>query len=142
MELVSQFTEDAVAQEDRICDRPACRRRIVKNDPCHYVANMILGQPGRFVCETCYVGYRQKISSSVRPSGQRAPLTQSMQRPASQSMQRLGMSRLPDPQIIRQSVNDAQRKSTIYPPPVVPLAFSQPSGSGISRTSAPGPEIL
>jgi hypothetical protein len=70
MELVSQFTEDAVAQEDRICDRPACRRRIVKNDPCHYVANMIVGQPGRFVCETCYVGYRQKISSSVRPSGE------------------------------------------------------------------------
>ncbi|KAG1852800.1 hypothetical protein DFJ58DRAFT_402804, partial [Suillus subalutaceus] len=142
MELVSQFTEDAVAQEDHICDRPACRRRIVKNDPCHYVANMIVGQPGRFVCETCYVGYRQKISSSVRPSGQRAPLTQSMQRPASQSMQRLGMSRLPDPQIICQSVNDAQRKSTIYPPPVVPLALSQPSGSGISQTSAPGPEIL
>ncbi|KAG1811330.1 hypothetical protein EV424DRAFT_1542551 [Suillus variegatus] len=134
MELVSQFTEDAVAQEDRICDRPACCRRIVKNDPCHYVANMILGQPGHFVCETCYVGYRQKILSSVQPSGQRAPLTQ--------SMQRLGMSCLPDPQIRHQSMNDTQRKSTIYPPPVVPLAFSQPSGSGISRTSAPGPEIL
>ncbi|KAG1774958.1 hypothetical protein EV702DRAFT_1047280 [Suillus placidus] len=55
-------------------------------------------------------------------------------------MQRLGISRLLDPQIIRQSVNDAQRKSTIYPPPVVP--FSQPSGSGISRTSTPGPDIL
>ncbi|KAG1864857.1 hypothetical protein F4604DRAFT_1928669 [Suillus subluteus] len=45
-----------------------------------------------------------------------------------------------DPQIIRQSVNDAQRKSTINPPPVV--AFSQPSGSGISRTRTPGPDLL
>ncbi|KAG1726417.1 uncharacterized protein EDB91DRAFT_1086773 [Suillus paluster] len=114
MELVSQFTEDAVAQEDCNCDRPACRWCIVKNDPCHYVANMIPSQPGRFVCETCYIGYQQKISSSVRPSGQHAPLIQ-----ATQSM---------------------QRPATINPPHVVP--FSQLSGSSISQTSTPGPDIL
>ncbi|KAG1890173.1 hypothetical protein F4604DRAFT_1673643 [Suillus subluteus] len=109
MELVSQFTEDAVAQEDCNCDRPACRKRILKNDPCHYVANMIPGQPGRFVCEACFVGYQRKISLSVRPSARRAPL------------------------ILSQSI-----PTTINPPPVVP--FSQPSGSGMSRT--PGPDIL
>ncbi|KAG1830675.1 hypothetical protein F4604DRAFT_1695416 [Suillus subluteus] len=108
MELVSQFTEDAVAQEDCNCDRPTCHRRIAKNNPCHYVANIIPGQPGHFGMQ--------------------------MQRPP-------GMSHLlPDPQIIRQSVNDAQRKSTINPPPVV--AFSQPSGSGISCTRTPGPDLL
>ncbi|KAG1887343.1 hypothetical protein F4604DRAFT_1675320 [Suillus subluteus] len=136
MELVSQFTEDAVAQEDHNCDRPACHKRILKNDPCHYVANMIPGQLGRFVCEACFVGYQRKISSSVRPSARRAPLilSQSILSQSHGSTSRL----LPDPQIIRQSVNAAQRKSTINPPPVVP--FSQPSGSSMSRT--PGPDIL
>ncbi|KAG1876491.1 hypothetical protein DFJ58DRAFT_865615 [Suillus subalutaceus] len=131
MELVSQFTEDTVAQEDRNCDRPACRKCILKNDSCHYVANMIPGQPGRFVCEACFVGYQWKISSSVRPSARCAPLILSQ---SHSSTSRL----LPDPQIIQQSVNATQRKSTINPPPVVP--FSQPSGSGMSCT--PGPDIL
>ncbi|KAG2128311.1 uncharacterized protein EDB93DRAFT_1256762 [Suillus bovinus] len=119
MELVSQFTEDAVTQEDQDCDRPACR------------------QPGFFVCGPCYVGYWQKVSSSVRPSVQRVlpvPVTQSMQRPQALDMSRV----LPDPQIIRQSVNDAQRKSTINPPPVVPFS----SGIGVSQTLAQGPDIL
>ncbi|KAG1851897.1 hypothetical protein F4604DRAFT_1686725 [Suillus subluteus] len=118
MELVSQFTKDAVAQEDRNCDRPTCRQRIAKNNPCHYVANIIPGQPGRFRA----------------PPIQLATQSMQMQRPP-------GMSRLLlDPHIIHQSVNDAQRKSTINPPPVV--AFSQPSGSGISRTRTPGPDLL
>jgi hypothetical protein len=69
MELVSQFTEDAIAKEDHDCERLACHWRIFKNEPCHYVANMIPGQPGWLVCGTCYLGYRQKISSLVRPSG-------------------------------------------------------------------------
>ncbi|KAG1890317.1 hypothetical protein F4604DRAFT_1914864 [Suillus subluteus] len=133
MELVSQFTEDAVAKEDRDCKRLACRWRIFKNDPCHYIANMIPGQPGRLVRATIILtDHNVKVGhlTAVR----HVPLTQSMQRPP-------GMSRpLLDPSIIRQSVNDAQRKSTINPPPVI--AFSQPSGSGISRTHAPGPDIL
>ncbi|KAG2148335.1 hypothetical protein BD769DRAFT_1659847 [Suillus cothurnatus] len=84
MELVSQFTEDAVAQED--------------------------------------LWHAPPIQA-----------TQSMQPPSMGCL-------LLDPQIICQSVNDTQRKSTINLPLVV--AFSQPSGSGISCTHTAGPDIL
>jgi hypothetical protein len=71
MELVSQFTEDAIAKEDRICGRPACGSIILKGAPYHYIATIVPSQPGRFVCRACYLRYAQKLSTSVRPSSVR-----------------------------------------------------------------------
>ncbi|KAG1830255.1 hypothetical protein DFJ58DRAFT_848508 [Suillus subalutaceus] len=126
MELVSQFTEDAVAKEDRVCGRPACRSTILKGAPCYYVATIVPGQPGRFVCEACYLRYSQKLSTSVRPSSVRPSSAQSQL--------------LPNPHIIRQTVNAAQRKSTINPPRVVPF-LSQPSSSTAHIGRISGPDI-
>ncbi|KAG2158086.1 uncharacterized protein EDB93DRAFT_1100863 [Suillus bovinus] len=82
MELISQFTEDAIAKED-------CA-------PCYYVATIVPGQPGRFIWGVCYLQYSQKLSTLVRPSS-----VHSSAQPQS----------LPDPCIIHQSMNAAQRKS-------------------------------
>ncbi|KAG1801309.1 hypothetical protein EV424DRAFT_1545421 [Suillus variegatus] len=121
-ELVSQFTEDAIAKEDRVCGRPACRGTILKGAPCHYVATIVPGQSGRFVCEVCYLRYSQKLSTSVRPSSIH---------PSSAKSQVL-----PDPHLIRRTVNAAQRKSTINPPRVIPF-LSQPSSSSAHMDCGP-----
>ncbi|KAJ8591287.1 hypothetical protein M405DRAFT_840668 [Rhizopogon salebrosus TDB-379] len=89
-ELVTQFTEDAFANEDRICQRPSCASKIRKGEPCFYIATIIHGQPGRFVCGACHQRYQGKAATGVRPTG-------TVGRP------------LPDPQHIRQSVNAGQR---------------------------------
>ncbi|KAG2342758.1 hypothetical protein BDR05DRAFT_1000732 [Suillus weaverae] len=49
-ELVSQFTEDAYATEDRLCERPACQLKIAKGAPCFYVATIEPEKPGHHVC--------------------------------------------------------------------------------------------
>ncbi|KAG1869085.1 hypothetical protein C8R48DRAFT_671101 [Suillus tomentosus] len=107
MELVSQFTEDAIAKEDRICGRPACGSIILKGAPYHYIATIVPSQPGRFVC-------RAFCPSSAQS--------------------------LPDPNVIWQSVNAAQRRSTINPPRVVPF-LPQPSSSAVHMGRLPGPDI-
>ncbi|KAG1754165.1 hypothetical protein EDB19DRAFT_1823558 [Suillus lakei] len=118
MELISQFTKDAIAKEDRVCGRPACRGTILKGAPCYYVATIVPGQPGRFVCEACYLQYSQKLSTSVRPSSVHPSSAQSQL--------------LRDPHIIRQTVNVAQRK----------LPFlSQPSSSTAHIGRISGPDI-
>jgi hypothetical protein len=89
-ELVTQFTEDAFANEDCICQRPSCASKIRKGEPCFYIATIIHGQPGRFVCGACHQRYQGKAATGVRPTG-------TVGRP------------LPDPQHIRQSVNAGQR---------------------------------
>ncbi|KAG1902250.1 uncharacterized protein F5891DRAFT_1186832 [Suillus fuscotomentosus] len=109
-ELVSQFTEDAFAKDDRVCERPACSSKILKGDPCFYVATVDPGTPGRYVCGPCHRRYQGKLATTVRPCCE-----------------------LPDPHIIWQSVNAAQRKSTINPPPVVAMAH-------IARPM-PGPSV-
>jgi hypothetical protein len=43
-ELASQFTEDAFAKEDLICERSACAAKILKGDPCFYIATIVVGQ--------------------------------------------------------------------------------------------------
>jgi hypothetical protein len=88
-ELVSQFTEDAFANEDRTCERPACGAKIQKGQPCFYIATIVHGQPGRFVCGACHLRYQRKAATSVRPTG-------------------TGAHR-PDAQAIRQNVNAARR---------------------------------
>lgn len=66
-ELVSQFTEDAYAMEDRFCECPACQSKIAKGAPCFYVATIEPGKPGRHVCGPCYARYQTKAATSVRP---------------------------------------------------------------------------
>lgn len=89
-ELITQFTEDAFANEDRICQRPSCASKIHKGEPCFYIATIVHGQSGRFVCGACHRRYQGKVATGVRPTGT-----------AGQP--------LPDPQRIRQSVNAGQR---------------------------------
>ncbi|KAG2353893.1 hypothetical protein BDR07DRAFT_1382720 [Suillus spraguei] len=68
-EIICQFTEDALAAKDHICERPSCCAKI--NQASQYLSSSVAGH-----CR-------------------------------------------PDPQTIWQSVNAAQRKSSINPPPVV-----------------------
>jgi hypothetical protein len=65
-ELVSQFTEDAYAMEDHLCERPTCRLKIAKGAPCFYVATIEPEKPGRHVCGPCYARYQTKVATSVR----------------------------------------------------------------------------
>lgn len=118
--LVTQYTEDAYAREDRICDRPACRANIRTGDPCFYVATIDPGQPGRHVCASCYSHYQKKAATSVRPTGKQHQLANQLlayvcsgiQAPSEQSsMLSAAQHRvLPDPCTIQQAVNAAQRK--------------------------------
>ncbi|KAG2029448.1 hypothetical protein BDR03DRAFT_1018380 [Suillus americanus] len=116
-ELLTQYTEDAYAREDQICDRPSCKANIRTGDPCFYVATIEPGQCGRYVCASCHLHYEKKRATSVRPTGSRTL-----------------QSRVPpDPRTIQQSVNAAQRRSTPNLPPVVAV----PGGSSRSR----GPDV-
>ena len=62
-DLVTQFTEDAFAKEDRVCQRSKCKILIRKGDPCYYVAALDPAQPGKFVCAECYRWYKVKPST-------------------------------------------------------------------------------
>lgn len=86
-ELITQFTEDAFADRDCTCERPSCTTKIHKGDPCFYIATMVPGKAGRFVCRPCNHHYELKLATGVRPTSGHAP----------------------NPRIIRQSVNAAQR---------------------------------
>lgn len=93
-ELLTQYTEDAYAKADRICDRPSCQATIRTGEPCFYIATIEPGQRGRYVCASCHSHYGKKRATSVRPTGGRT------------SQYRIP----PDPRTIQQSVNAAQRK--------------------------------
>ena len=77
-ELVSQYTEDAFAKEDRLCQCPACGANIAKGDPCFYVATIEHGKPGRYVCGPCHERYQKKAATSVRPAGKSSSGTMSI----------------------------------------------------------------
>lgn len=96
-ELISQFTEDVFAAEDRVCEHPVCRARIAKGDPCFYVGTVDPGKPGRYVCGPCHSHYLTMPATSVRPTGRSVPQPQLSHT-------------FPDPRMIRQTVNAAQRK--------------------------------
>ncbi|KAG1744433.1 hypothetical protein EDB19DRAFT_1827036 [Suillus lakei] len=104
-ELISQFTEDSYATVDQICECPSCGIQIRAGKPCLYVATINPGQVGRHVCAACYARYENKRVTSRRP------------KPTASSYHTI-----PDPRIIRQSVNAAQRKSSVNPPPVVAVS--------------------
>ncbi|KAG1748349.1 uncharacterized protein EDB91DRAFT_1245055 [Suillus paluster] len=105
--IVCQFTEDAFAAEDQICKCPSCRAQINKGQPCFYVATIKPSKPGCNVCAACYTRYEKKSVTSKRPTASQYPSSDAA------SYHR------PDPQTIRQSVNAAQRKLSINPPPVI-----------------------
>ena len=65
-DLVTQFTEDAFAKDDRVCQRSKCKVLIWKGEPCHYVAAYNLTQPGKFVCAECYGWYKNKPVTTAR----------------------------------------------------------------------------
>ncbi|KAI5988557.1 hypothetical protein EDD15DRAFT_2371224 [Pisolithus albus] len=102
-DLVTQFTDDAFAKEDRVCQRTRCQALIRKGDPCHYVAAYDPAQPGRFVCAACYGWYRNKPATTAR------------------------VNALPDPQYIRQSVSAAQSRASVNPPPVMAMSNTAPN---------------
>ena len=65
-DLVTQFTEDAFAKEDRVCQRSKCKALIRRGDPCHYVAAYNPAQPGKFVCVECFRWYQNKPATTAR----------------------------------------------------------------------------
>ncbi|KAG1766766.1 hypothetical protein EDD22DRAFT_950345 [Suillus occidentalis] len=104
-ELVSQFTEDAYATVDQICEHPSCGIQIRAGEPCLCVATINPGQ----------------VASSYHT--------------------------IPDPHIIWQSVNAAQRKSSVNPPPVVAVSNWTNASMGLPPmschlccTSSPNPD--
>ncbi|KAG1735511.1 hypothetical protein EDB19DRAFT_1830189 [Suillus lakei] len=117
LEVFTQFTEDAIAQEDRVCQRPSCATKIRKGEPCHYIATVVHGQPGWFVCGACYQCYQRKAATRVRPSGVR-----------------LAGRHSPDLQNIRQSLNNLNVSASIQPPPVVATSYG--------RNALAGPKVV
>jgi hypothetical protein len=103
-EIISQFTEDAYAKEDRICDRPVCRAKIRKGEPCFYVATIEPGQPGHNVCASCHAHYKKNPATSVRPTHRAEQLRLFTSAWGSIN------DRAPDLRTIQQLVNAAQRK--------------------------------
>ncbi|KIJ61403.1 hypothetical protein HYDPIDRAFT_31274 [Hydnomerulius pinastri MD-312] len=120
-ELVTQFTEDACAQEDRPCGRTVCQVLIRKGEPCFYVAPNNPTLPGREVCVACYEYYKKKLATTMWPRNTQG---------------------LPDPQSIRQSVNAAQSRASINPPPVVAIVPGPASGLRQMAAAMPPPVRL
>ncbi|KAH7902792.1 hypothetical protein BJ138DRAFT_1108235, partial [Hygrophoropsis aurantiaca] len=97
MELAAEFTEDAVALADRLCERVNCLQpNIRRGDPCHYIGTMA-PVPSSSHSMTSY--------TPPESSGPRLNLLAA------------------DVESIRRSVNAAQRKGSraMNPPPVVAL---------------------
>ncbi|KAI6004803.1 hypothetical protein EDD15DRAFT_2359683 [Pisolithus albus] len=113
-DLFTQFTEDAFAKEDRVCQRSKCQAQIRKGEPCYYVAAYDPAQPGKFVCETCYGWYRNKPATTARAQNTRM---------------------LPDPKYIRQSISAAQSQASVNPPRVVAMSSAAPD---LHKLSGPG----
>ena len=65
-DLITQFTEDAFAKADMVCQWTRCQASIQKGEPCHYVAAYDPTQPGRFVCRECYKWYKNKPATTAR----------------------------------------------------------------------------
>ncbi|KIM69880.1 hypothetical protein SCLCIDRAFT_102259 [Scleroderma citrinum Foug A] len=106
-DLITQFTEDTFAKEDRVCQRTRCQASIQKGEPCHYVAVYDPTQPGRFVCGECYKWYKNKPATTARVLN-----TNSTSMP------------VPDPHSIHQSISAAQSRASVNPPPVMAISNS------------------
>ncbi|KAG1906481.1 uncharacterized protein F5891DRAFT_1181892 [Suillus fuscotomentosus] len=75
---------------------------------------MVPGKASRFVCRPCNRHYELKLATGVRPTSEHAP----------------------DPRIIQQSVNAAQRSSSMHPPPVIATSFRHRVGSNVTIPSS------
>ncbi|KAI6005573.1 hypothetical protein EDD15DRAFT_2358723 [Pisolithus albus] len=115
-DLVTQFTEDARAGADRVCNRSKCQKLIRKGDPCHYVALYNPAQPGKYVCDDCYKWYKSKPATTVRARA------------------------LPNPQVIRQSISAAHSRASINPPLV--MAMSNINNAANASMLMPPPPLL
>ena len=128
-DIVMQFTEDAFAWEDRVCQWSSCQVPIRKGDPCHYVAAYDPTQPGKFVCGACYRWYKNKPATTI----QQAQNTNGAFPDLICQTQINISSVLPDPQAIRWCISAAQNKgkfiSTLlwFLPHWHIHSFSQPS---------------
>ena len=112
-DLVTQFTEDAFATQDRICQRSKCQAPIQRGEPCHYVAAYDSTQPGKFVCEACYRWYKSKPATTIRAQVNR------MCRCVDYSLSfkcltKISQVPVPDPWDIRQSISAAQSRGMLY----------------------------
>ncbi|KIK81064.1 hypothetical protein PAXRUDRAFT_156974 [Paxillus rubicundulus Ve08.2h10] len=118
--VVSQFTEDAFAQEDQLCEWPACGVLIKQGDPCFYIATIDTSKQGQHICGPCYCRYQEKPSTTTCARG---PCV------------------LPDPKAIQQSVSAVQHRSSVNPPPVIarlpPSSFPQHVPSVAQPLSGP-----
>lgn len=65
-ELVSQFTEDAYAIVDQICEYSSCGIQIRAGKPCLHVATLNPEQVGRHVCAACCARYKNIKATSRR----------------------------------------------------------------------------
>ncbi|KAG1878330.1 hypothetical protein F4604DRAFT_1680016 [Suillus subluteus] len=117
-ELASQFTEDAFAKEDLICERSSCAAKIRKGDPCFYIATIVIGQRGRFVCAACHRHYQGKAATSMRPTAQRPNAHVN----ASNAQV--------NAQVIRQNINAAWRPALTQQPPRVVATSASYSWAG------------
>ncbi|KAF8834423.1 hypothetical protein BDN67DRAFT_985328 [Paxillus ammoniavirescens] len=106
--LITQFTEDVFAKEDRVCQRLSCQVRIQMGEPCHYVMGHDVTQPGKYMCGTCFLWYWHKPATAVR-------------RQNMGTTNALPITALPDPKIVHQSVSDSQSRSSVNPPLVVAM---------------------
>ncbi|KAL4074887.1 hypothetical protein V8B97DRAFT_2022499 [Scleroderma yunnanense] len=86
-ELITQFTEDTFAKENRVCQWSQCQALIHRGNTCYYVAAYDPTQPSKFVCEACYMWLQTQIPSV-----------------------------LPDPQHICQSISATHFKHQSLPP--------------------------
>ncbi|KAG0692869.1 hypothetical protein DFH29DRAFT_881978, partial [Suillus ampliporus] len=107
---------------------PPVLRKIRKGEPCFYIATIVVGQRGHFVCGACHRHYEGKRATSVRPSVQR-----------------------PDAQVIQQNINAAWKPASVQavqqPPRVVATSASYghagpdiavPSSWGNTNAGQPG----
>jgi len=104
-DLITQFTEDAFANEDRVCQRTTCKASIKKGEPCHYVATYDPTQLGKFICGACYGWYKNKPATTTHVQNTNG--TSNLFHPSSFQLKTLHVP-VPDPRSICQSISAAQ----------------------------------
>lgn len=63
--IEAQFTEDTIATQPSICQRPRCEAPTINvGERRHYIAN-VTGSVGRFVCGNCYDYYKRQPSTAI-----------------------------------------------------------------------------
>ncbi|KIK78265.1 hypothetical protein PAXRUDRAFT_164433 [Paxillus rubicundulus Ve08.2h10] len=140
-ELITQFTEDAFAKEDRVCQRSSCQVRIQMGEPCHYVMGHNVTQPGKYVCGTCFLWYRHKPATTVhRQNMGTTNGMSSVNLPPVVAMTNIVRVPMPPPPLPSQHYSSApmayqQRDMAAGPDIYVPSAWNQPALTPVSAPS-------